>query len=367
MDVCPDQNFTRVLFSCPETTYRDEIARKALLSRGAKEVFIHRWSECRFSLWSTHREGWETHVAYPGGQSVKSADLSASRKQIAERLSGKHTYIYMPRDVLHTQTKFRRQYKNSGFPHAVLYLHLVTDAQHAWGPDCFNDLHHWLRISIKLLLQNGFRVFLKLHPLCVNPRLPGDAKYRNYLERWLGSSWDELAFGEILPSKHSGIFLVDYRVPVAAMRDLVGDFLCITHHGVIATEAIALRIPVAMSCAGPYRHFPPFAFTYESVGQYENFLKRYVKGELKVTLDMENNLYFYLASTRTDYNRWLWATFGELSGKPFFEDPEATYKLMRQIEDDADIPELLRRGFGGSRPTVNIDGIDLIRRDALNV
>jgi len=365
LDVCPQQNFSRVLFSCPETTYRDEIARQALLSRGAKEIFMQRWSESKFAVWSTHREGWELNVAYPDALHVKPDDVAKAREQMAMRLSGNLNYVYMSTDVSNKPVMDQNSRNQTGRPQAVIYLHLVSDAQHANGPDCFNDLHHWLRASIKMLSQLGFRIFLKLHPLNVSPRLPGDTHYKAYLENWLGVGWDRLTFGQVLPSRHAEVYLVDYRVPIKAMCELLGSFLCVTHHGVIATEATAAGVPAVISSAGPYRYFPRFAYIYDSISQYEELLKRYAQGQMKVTPEMESNLYYYLASTKGDFNKWLWIAFGEMSGRPYFSDPELTYRFFRQISNDDDVPEPLRVGFGGTRPVINIDGVDRVRCDAV--
>ena len=353
LDVARGEDFSRMLFLNSETTYRMELVRRALLQRGASEVYCDRWDDGRMRVSSAHREGRDLVLCTPTRTALAPDERESVRAELERRLSGEATYAYMGTDIEgHLKARYcgaASRDATSNKPRAVVFMHAVADAQHFFGDDCFIDLHHWLETSIRLLLAQGFLVYVKLHPCYYDshPKRRADRRYKNFIEGYLGASWDSLEPGGIAPAAlEEGVRIVDYRLNIASVRALLGPMICITHHGTIATEATALGIPVVCSRANAFQHFPPFAWMYKTLDEYQALLARYVEGQLQVDEPRLANLYLYLFETRRDSWTWLWQEYRRLSGYNFVDEPDRFADFLLAIgPDDGELFTQVRNVF----------------------
>jgi hypothetical protein len=340
LDVSPGRNFRELLFSDPEVTYRNEIARRALLKRGASEIFADRWRQGQFTLATSHRFGCELVLCRASVQAA--ADVESARKDLIDRLSGNSKYVYMGEDVYSrpvipaaTDSSPR---KNLG-PKAVVFLHAVSDAQFCCGDDdCFADLDDWLDCSLNMLLEKGYDVYFKPHPRTfsayTSKQYPVERRYMSYLADRKGLDWTGLAEGQIASARGPRIWVVDYRAGIAALKEALGTFLAITHHGTIATEAVGLRVPVVWSNTNPARNFPDFGFSYRNISEYGELLDSFREGHLVVDDRRFDNCLQYLAATKNDYYTVIWTEFSRLAGKNIFTDPDIYENLVLSANPD---------------------------------
>ncbi len=363
LDVSAKIDFGQILFSDPETTYRNEIARRALLRRGASEIFSDRWRQGRFTLSNCHNFGHDLMLCCPLSQSA--ADIESAKKELVGRLSGASKYIYMGTEDVDCRAVV--QGSSGGTPgdpqrpSAVIFLHCISDAQFICGEDdCFADLDDWLDCSLKLLLGLGYDVYIKAHPAMFSAynsrQYPVDARYIKYLADERGLDWRGLADGEIARSNDPRIWVVDSKLAIASLKQVLGDFVAITHHGTVATEAVGLRIPVIWSNANPARNFPEFAFSYRTLEEYARLLERYHRGGLVIDTRRFENCLRYLAAAKNDYCVEVWTGFSRLAGQNIFADPDIYDNLVLSADPDttpdlyAEIRELY--GVGSHRPIV---------------
>jgi hypothetical protein len=363
LDVAPQIDFRQLLFSNPETTYRNEIARRALLRRGASEIFSDRWAEGRFTLATSHRFGSELSLCRPVSQSP--VEIESARKDLLGRLSGNSRYIYMGTEDVDSRrvvqvVDARRAPRDAPRTKAVVFLHCVSDAQFLCGEDdCFADLDDWLNCSLNILLAKGYDVYVKAHPAMFSDynrrQYPIDGRYAEYLATEKGLDWSGLADGQIARSRDPRIWVVDTKLAIASLKQALGDFVAITHHGTVATEAVGLRIPVVWSNANPARQFPEFGFSYKTVKEYSRLLNLFRQGGLVIDQQRFENCLRYLAASKNDYSVTVWTGFSRLAGQNIFADPDIYDNLVLSADPQrrprlyAEIQEL----YGvGSIPSV---------------
>jgi hypothetical protein len=368
--VCPDLDFSTLLFSLPETTYRYEIVRRVLLRRGAAELFSDRWNDGDLRISASHREGIDTMLCSPRRHTLSVEESREVREALRRRLDGLATYVHLGFDVDATLKPFfsrtADQEQALQKPQALVFMHGVSDAQHFYGPDCFVDLDHWLHTSLALLLAKGFSVYLKSHPsLHTQAGVSIELRYKRYVEKRLKVSWDDLAPGEIRKTAIDDVYIVDGKLGLQVLHAFLGLLLCVTHHGTIATEAIALRIPVVCSVANPFQRFPAFASTYTSFAEYAELLTMYIDGHLEVTEVELRNLYLYVYENQRDYWLWSYEEYTRWSGRNFLREPSAFVDFLLSVNSWSDQTqyEQVRKVFGGRKASSpRIREVDCVRR-----
>ena len=268
-------------FYSHETTYLDEAIRRILLNFGFREIrydFFQRKAIVMPVLY-----GYEIRKRTYGrlNQDKSQFDLKLAEKKLRDLVYRNETYSYMigaDIDVtLRLDISKLRRWGDQRI--AIIYLHAVSDAQYFYGIDCFIDLHDWLIETLRLLNKLGINTCIKMHPAYFNGmhNYPVDKEYLKTLEKIFGISIDEITPSIPTITKMPNVCFIHHSVSLLELSRVFPDFLCLTHHGTVATEAAYLEHAVICSSASPYiKNEDCFVYIYESLEEYESYIKKWV-------------------------------------------------------------------------------------------
>jgi len=162
---------------------------------------------------------------------------------------------------------------------AVIYMHAVSDAQYFYGVDCFTDLHGWLIESLRLLEQLGINVCIKMHPSYFSAmhNYPVDKEYLKILEKIFGISINKITSSKPMIANRPKVCFLHHSVSLLELCRVFPGFLCLTHHGTVATEAAYLGHAVICSSASPYiKNRDNFVWIYDSLDEYNGFIRKWI-------------------------------------------------------------------------------------------
>ncbi|MDC1433192.1 hypothetical protein N8157_01115 [Burkholderiales bacterium] len=206
---------------------------------------------------------------------------------------------------------------------AIIFLHQVSDAAYVFGLDCFVDLDDWLFQSIKILNACNIAVIVKLHPAFFSETMtyPIDIRYLDFLNRTFDVDLERIEQGKIHKSNKLNAMFVQHKTPLLELSRSFPDFLCVTHHGTVATEAAYLGHVVAVNDASPYRNNHKFVNIYSSLDEYSCLVKSWANGTLKQDPEAETSLLRYVHNRQNivDHERWM-ETFRNSLGFSFAKE-----------------------------------------------
>ena len=267
-------------FYSHETTYLDEAVRRILLKIGFNEIrydFFQHESIVMPSLYGyeiRNREYGRLHL------DESKFELEKAEKKLRDLVYRNETYSYMLTSDVHLGTRL----DNSDLVNwseqrvAIIYLHAVSDAQFFYGVDCFIDLHDWLMETLALLEKCGVNACVKMHPAYYSVMLnyPVDKKYLKTLEEIFGISIDQISPGKPTITNRPNVCFLHHSLSILELSRVFPSFLCITHHGTVATEAAYLGHAVVCSTASTYmKNKDRFVFIYETFNEYESYIQEW--------------------------------------------------------------------------------------------
>jgi len=287
----------RRYFLLTETTYIDEAFRRLLLGKGFLEI-IQSPRNGRLAALPERLWGYQLvkNLYYP----PKSGMINP-RKRVSEIhrfATGAGNYDYMLQKKITTNIKLQHPFLG-GEKIAVLFLHLVSDAQYLFGPSCFLDLHDWLCRSVEICRNQGIMLLVKCHP---NAARAGslyslEGSYLNRISRKFGMP-AQIPPDGVIPSKVAGVYFIH---PSLSTQTLVRNFpgiLFLTHHGTIATEAAYFNHVCLCSSASPYPKNAKFLFQFRNISEYRSLVRRWKNNQLRLPRDAQRELLAWLAQRR---------------------------------------------------------------------
>ena len=289
-------------FYSHETTYQDEAVRRILLKIGFREI--------RYDLFKHESDimpvlyGYEIrNKAYRRLHLDKiSYDLEKAEKKIRDLVYRNETYGYMRGADIDLSTRLdisdMSQWGNERI--AVIYLHAVSDAQYFYGVDCFTDLHDWLMKTLALLGELEIKVCIKLHPSYFSDmhNYPVDREYLIILEMLFGLSIDQIIPSKPAFTSRSNVWFLHHSVSLLELSKVFKNFLCITHHGTVVTEAAYLGHTAICSAASPYiRGIDTFVLVYESREEYTRYIRAWKLNAVLQSVEQRKSLFSYVYET----------------------------------------------------------------------
>ena len=192
--------------------------------------------------------------------------------------------------------------KNSNNKSVVLFMHRFADAQFGFGVDDFLDLNEWQNETIKLCVDLGLNVYIRPHPemlVSEESGYPSEARYLDQLSNKYAVDFDRLNSVFFLKTNAENIYFLSPFINLKEIKDSLGMYLSLTHHGSIAVETAFLGHNVIASEAGPYViDVDTFIDFYSSKEKYAELIRQWCQkpinsgdGNLKPVLDfvLRNN------------------------------------------------------------------------------
>ena len=280
-------NYNIKYFIAQEDTYFDELLRRILLDKGFQEIRLD-YSSGNFLPFKKNSDFLSVGSQQFNAKCNRSFDYATAQTALDNFVFRKVTYTDLVDCDISNKIKLQIDDNELGkfFKRkqiAVVFLHQVSDAAYLFGVDCFDDLHHWLIETLKILYTLGFIVVIKLHPAYFSLKMtyPIDIKYMNCLQDIFSVNFSSMNENLIYVSSFPNVYFVHYKVPCAELNRSFPDFLCITHHGTVALEAAHLGHTVVASHASPYNKSCDFVCTYSSVDEYRELVTLWSEGHLR--------------------------------------------------------------------------------------
>jgi hypothetical protein len=274
-------------FITQEITYLDELKRRILLKKNYTELRLN-YSTGSFLPYEKKSEFHSVAAEEFNAISINNIDYKLADQVLRKFVYREDKYLQLEDcDVSHEVRldlgglKNRQLGKNKKT--AVIFLHQISDAAYLFGVDCFDDLHHWMIESIRILSTLNFLIIIKIHPAYFSKKLtyPIDIKYAKFLEEIFGVNFNSMSQTKIHSTLFSNVYFVHHAIPALELSRCFPDFLCITHHGTVACEASYLGHTVLVSNASPYCKRNEFVKIYQSTLEYGLLIEAWINGGLK--------------------------------------------------------------------------------------
>ena len=245
---------TEIRFSLQETSFKDEMLRRLMISKGM--FFEYQFDKYQGKLllfeYGPCCEG-RVFEYTPKLNDITPAEIEECRSNLDKRIvEGIAVWTGNVTDIDSTLKLDEESHLmiNHSKPTAILFLHAVADDQFRCGLDCFISIDDFHRYTIKTVLSLGYQCILKPHPGIKSALHPDkseiDDRYVLRLFNDLGldyrtttNSYDKMIHKS---SKISGLFAMNPKVSIKSIIDKF-DFITLTHHGNITFEALHLQIP----------------------------------------------------------------------------------------------------------------------------
>jgi hypothetical protein len=204
----------------------------------------------------------------------------------------------------------------------LIALHCLSDSPHVRGVGYFTDYLSWVQHTINLAHRLGYQVLLKPHPAC-------PASFDPELFQ------DPSGIVETLPSDFSLDQLVESGLGAV-----------VTYYGNIAFESALRGVPAV--CAHPNNPFRAFgfAFTPESLEDYDELLRRLPELSYK--------------ASRDELTRYFWVSRFYFPERIFFEELN---KLLREGSGTSGLSSALKERFQSTRNEEDCKNILLSMRN----
>jgi hypothetical protein len=309
---------TDIRFSLQETSFKDEMLRRLMISKGI--FFEYQFDKYQGKLllfeYGPCCQG-RVFEYTPKLNDVTQEEIDECRSNLDKRIfDGIAVWTGNVTDIdstLKLDEESHLMIDNSK-PTAILFLHAVADDQFRCGLDCFISIDDFHMYTIKTVLALGYQCILKPHPGIKSALHPDKSEIDDrYILKLFGDfgldyrkitdSYDKLIHKS---SKINGLYAMNPKVSIKSIIDKF-NFITLTHHGTITYEALHLQIPVLK-----YRYCKSreFDFTHSWVDResYLNLLKYYAENRtLPVTEFKDNYLTVSAILSRkkkfNDYNK----------------------------------------------------------------
>jgi hypothetical protein len=292
-------NNGRKYFFIPEIVYHDESLRRYLLKKGFLELRQKPENGKLTVLWNRPK-GPELALANYFSRKVSKKSLKRAKQELAMFIRRKKSYGAKSKggSDINVNALFINNEKIQKA--AVVFMHMISDAQYYYGPSCFIDLHEWLMVTIDLCARENLPVLIKLHPALFNPDLilPVDQKYLKRIQSIFGIMAEKIHKSKISRTKRPGIYFIHHSISPAQLVKNIPDILFLTHHGTVASEAGFFGKTTIASSAGPYPKDAKFVHSYRSISEYKRLVRSWNRGRLKPPADSQTSLWNWVASRR---------------------------------------------------------------------
>lgn len=283
------------LFYMPETGYSNEAIRRVLIGFKSREIRLN-WKSGKYEVLPGLMTGYEIMKwNYRFERTGQTDDIEKGKVILQNLVHRIETYPMM--SGYDVDTNFRLDFRRASNKSAIIFLHLVSDLQYAFGVDCFRDLHDWFVFSYEELLNQGYDVYIKFHPAFFNRNFPykADTAYLNYVVDHFGLSIEDVVNNSVSKTNIGNLNIVNHRISLPELSRVFHDFLCITHHGTVVTEAAMLGHEVICSSCSPYSYdCRDFVNLYSTKSEYR---KRICDFSSRVSFESvldKNGLYEYV-------------------------------------------------------------------------
>lgn len=278
---------TDIRFSLQETSFKDEMLRRLMISKGM--FFEYQFDKYQGKLllfeYVPYCEG-RVFEYTPKLNDITPAEIEECRSNLDKRIfEGIAVWTGNVTDIDSTFKLDEESHLmiNHSKPTAILFLHAVADDQFRCGLDCFISIDDFHRYTIKTVLSLGYQCILKPHPGIKSALHPDkseiDDRYVLRLFDDLGldyrkttDSCDKMIHRSL---KISGLYAMNPKVSIKSIKDKF-DFITLTHHGTITYEALHLQIPVLKYRYCKSREFD-FTHSWEDRESYFKFLTYYAE------------------------------------------------------------------------------------------
>jgi hypothetical protein len=292
-------NNGRKYFFIPEIVYHDESLRRYLLKKGFLELRQKPENGKLTVLWNRPK-GPELALANYFSRKVSKKSLKRAKQELAMFIRRKKSYGAKSKGCsdINVNALFINNEKIQKA--AVVFMHMISDAQYYYGPSCFIDLHEWLMVTIDLCARENLPVLIKMHPALFNPDLilPVDQKYLKRIQSIFGIMAEKIHKSKISRTKRPGIYFIHHSISPAQLVKNIPDILFLTHHGTVASEAGFFGKTTIASSAGPYPKDAKFVHSYRSISEYKRLVRSWNRGRLKPPADSQTSLWNWVASRR---------------------------------------------------------------------
>jgi hypothetical protein len=155
--------------------------------------------------------------------------------------------------------------------------------------------------------------------------------------------------GTIYKSNYPNVMFVHHKTPLLEISRSFPEFLCLTHHGTVATEAAYLEHFVLVSDASPYCDEDKFVNIYSSLEEYSCLIESWVKGRLTKDSQAKSSLLQYLHNRQgtVGHERWM-ENLREAFGFSWFYEREFLRHIRnidRESEDYSKIHKIVSAIF----------------------
>ena len=280
-----EKNRCAKYFYIPELTYWDEIKRRLLLSKGYVELRLD-YGTGKFSPLTKPLFGFEIAIEEFNTSAICEYSREKSEQYLNDFIFRRKIYSALAdcdvkKDIKMSGTLVEFLRQKPDVKVAVIFLHQISDAAYIFGVDCFIDLNDWLFKSINYLKLCGIEIIIKIHPAYFSKKLtyPIDLIYSKYLEEVFKVNFSLMEVDQLHKSSFPGVMFAHHQVPAHELSRCFPDYLCITHHGTVATEAAYLGHATIVSKASLYKEHHKFVCIYSSLDQYLELIKSWADGE----------------------------------------------------------------------------------------
>ncbi|MFV9968653.1 MAG: hypothetical protein AB8V05_07415 [Francisella endosymbiont of Hyalomma scupense] len=288
--------YDEIYFYNSEIVYHYGAVRDFLVNRGIKEL---KFDKCNQKYILSLSKSYSSFA-----EKVKI--LCLSDKQVMEGLNHlkslvyrEKTYFYMKDVDISISTEFDYSRISLSKNVAVICMHAVSDDQYVHGPDGFLDLHDWLMSSIQVLRKNGYMVLIKPHPAYfprnVKQFYIADHRYLVHLMA-IFNTYISFDSKNIFSTSVEDVFFLPANLSLIEMKENLGDFLVLTHHGSIAVEAAYLGLEALVSTSSPYSKYDSFVSFYSDRHTLEQQLIKQNSESIRDSLSIMRSLGTYMFS-----------------------------------------------------------------------
>ena len=349
------------LFFIPEIVYFDEALRRFLLKKNFYELRQNQ-TDGRLFVEKNRLIGPQIGLSYYLSKKVNKKKIKLAKKILTQYVLRKKSYT--PKSQFGSDININSHLSNSCRMEkaAVLFLHMVSDAQYYFGPSCFVDLHDWLMTSLRICQKEGLKLILKPHPACFNKDLllPVDQMYLKRLENLFGIKLQQINPGSLSPSKLKNVHFAHPQLSPVALIKKIPHILFLTHHGTIASEAAFFGKTTIASSAGPYPKNAKFVHLFNTVHEYENLIRLWKEGRLQHPVSAKNSLWRWVASRRLqieEKGHYFWFLLKKYRKKWNIENPWTFHLELEKRARDPKVYNQLVREISSLIKMPNLKGI----------
>lgn len=290
---------TDIRFSLQETSFKDEMLRRLMISKGIFFEYQFDKYQGKFLLFEYGPccEG-RVFEYTPKLNDITPEELEECKSNLDKRIfDGIAVWTGNITDIdssLKLNEESHLMIDNSK-PIAILFLHAVADDQFRCGLDCFISIDDFHRYTIRSVLELGYQCILKPHPGIKSALHPDKSEID---DRYIKRLFDDLglnyrtttnSYDKMIHQSSSicGLFAMNPKVSIKSIKDKF-DFITLTHHGTITYEALHLQIPVLKYRYCKSREFD-FTHSWEDREGYLKLLKYYAENRTLPATDFKDS------------------------------------------------------------------------------